>query len=134
MLDAKTNPKGMGKLMKKIYVTGQINSCDVYEVNDYLELANLVMKEEKGNLFIKTSRSNIRKMCVLVLVEGEKTNIDEPHFIKSESGFQIGWCICSNIGVVPVEYQKVIIDGKERLLHPQNLGCNRNIFFITKKR
>lgn len=124
----------MGKFMDKKSLIGQINGCDVYEVNDFLELTMLIMKIEKGNLFVKTSRSNIRKMCVIVLVEGEKTNIDEPHFIKSESGFQIGWCICSNSGKVPVEYQKMIIDGKEILLHPQNLGCNRNVFFITKKR
>ncbi len=120
--------------MNTINIIGQINGCDVYEVNNVLELAMLVMKKEKGNLFIKTSRSNIRKMCVIVLVEGKKTNLDEPCFIKCENGFQIGWCICSNIGEVPFELQKLIIDGKEKLLHPQNLGCNRNIFFITKKR
>lgn len=131
MLDAITNPKGMGDNMKIIY---KINGCDVYKVNDVLELTKLVMKEEKGDLFIITSRSIIRMMCALVLVEGEKTNIDGPHVIITESGFQVGWCICSNSGEVPVELQKVIIDGREFLLHPQNLGCNRNVFFITKKR
>ena len=117
--------------MKEI---GKINGCDVYKVNDFLELTKLVMKEEKGNLFVKTSRSNIRKMCVFVLANGEKTNIDEPHGVTTESGFQVGWCICSNIGEVPVEFQTMIIDRREFLLHPQNLGCDRNVFFITKKR
>lgn len=64
----------MGKFMNKQSLIGQINGCDVYEVNDFLELTMLIMKIEKGNLFVKTSRSNIRKMCVIVLVEGEKTN------------------------------------------------------------
>ena len=117
--------------MKEI---GKINGCDVYEVNNVLELAGLVMEEEEGNLFVKTSRSNIKKMCKIAFVNGEKANIDEPHVINSESGFQLGWCICSNIGKVPVEFQKMIIDKREFLLHPQNLGCNRNVFFITKKR
>lgn len=124
----------MGKYMNSINIIGQINGCNVYKVNNCLELARLVMKEEKGNLFVKTSRSDIRKMCVIILENGEKTNIDEPHCVTTDSGFQIGWCICSNSGEVPVECQKMIIDGREFLLHPQNLGCNRNVFFITKKR
>ena len=124
----------MGKFMKNKYLIDKINGCDVYMVSDFMELTDLVMKEEKGNLFVKTSRSNIRKMCVITLVEGEKVKIDEAHCINCESGFRIGWCICSNCGEVPVECRKVIIDGKEIVLHPQNLGCDRNVFFITKKR
>lgn len=119
--------------MNKKKIIGQINGCNVYEVNDFLELTDLVMREKKENLFIKTSRSNIRMMCILVLDEGEKTNIDEPHGINCESGFKIGWCICSNIGVVPVECQKVVVNGCEFLMLPQNLGCDKNVLFITKK-
>ena len=134
VLDAQINPKGMGKYMNSFNIVGQINGCNVYKVNNCLELAKLVMKEEKGNLFVKTSRSDIRKMCLICLVGGEKEKTDGVHCINFESGFQIGWCICSNSGEVPVECKKVIIDGKEFLLHPKNLGCDRNVFFITEKR
>ena len=109
----------------------EINGCNVYKAKDFFELTRLVMSEKKGNLFVRTSRDDIKMMCIIVLEDGENTNIDEPHFVKCESGFQVGWCICSNIGEVPVECQKMIIDGKELLLHPQNLGCDRNVFLIT---